>query len=312
MDTSAGVSRSGSVHLTPALDAAMFRSAMGWHECVAVTVSMMPDCRNTPTQKLWGTRLALPSEVRCSMLYERPLPLTRQPPSTSRPPEPWSPSAEQQAAFVERFTSEESVFTDEGIILKNAYEQGMVRDAEGLDRHGAEGPDAWRVRMEQGKPPGETRLTQQHLQPEARGVPIAFDPETGVPRIDTPVPLSARMKPDGDVEILMAELKAWMILHHWRDRYLHWVCDWGWADLTESRPWVMSFSPNMKAAYERYPKVCAAQNLEVERRWSRRSKRIPYAGKLHIVPTNAVDKSDGSARLLGNHLAVPRHVPRLH
>ena len=114
-------------------------------------------------------------------MYERPLPLTRQPPGTSRPPEPWSPSAEQQAAFVERFTTEESVFTDEGIRLKNAYEQGMVRDAEGLERHGAEGPDAWRVRMEQGEPPGETRLTQQHLQPEARGVPIAFDTETGAP-----------------------------------------------------------------------------------------------------------------------------------
>ena len=195
---------------------------------------------------------------------------------------------------------EESVFTDEGISLKSAYEQGMVRDAEGLERHGTEGPDAWHVRMKQGEPPGETRLTQQHLQPEARGVPIAFDTETGAPRIDSPVPFSARMKPDGDVEILMAKLKAWMILHHWRDRYLRWVMDWGWADLTESRPWVMSFSLNMKAAYERYPKVCAAHKLEVDRRWFRRSKRIPYAGKLHIVPTNAVDKSDGSARLLGN------------
>ena len=300
VNTAAGVSKSGSVHLTPKLDAAMFGSAMGWHECIAVTVSMMPDCRNTPTQKLWGTRLALPSEVRCSSLHERPLPLTRQPPGTSRPPEPWAPSTEQQAAFVERFKTEESVFTDEGISMKNAYEQGMVRDAEGLQRYGTEGPDAWHVRMKQGEPPGETRLTQQHLQPEAQGVPIAFDPDTGVPRIDSPVPISARMKPEGDVEILMAKLKEWMILHSWKDRYLRWVCDWGWADLTESRPWVMSFSPNMKAAYERYPKVCAAQNLEVDRRWSRRSKRIPYAGKLHIVPTNAVDKSDGSARLLGN------------
>ena len=118
VNTSAGVSKSGSAHLTPALDAAMFRSAMGWHECVAVTVTMMPDCRNTPTQKSWGARLALPSEVRCSSLDERPLPLTRQPPGTSRPPEPWAPSTEQQAAFVERFTSEESVFTDDGISLK--------------------------------------------------------------------------------------------------------------------------------------------------------------------------------------------------
>ena len=84
----------------------------------------------------------------------------------------------------------------------------MVKGAEGLERHGAEGPDAWRVRIEQGKPPGETRLAQQHLQPEAQGVPIAFDADTGVPPIDTPVPLSARMKPVGDVEILMAKLKT--------------------------------------------------------------------------------------------------------
>ena len=121
---------------------------------------------------------------------------------------------------MERFKTEEPVFTEEGVRLKNAYEQGMVRDAEGLERHGTEGPDAWHVRMKQGEPPGETRLTQQHLQLEARGVPIAFDTETGAPRIDSPVPISARMKPEGDVEILMAKLKSWMILHHWRDRYL--------------------------------------------------------------------------------------------
>jgi len=63
----------------------------------------------------------------------------------------------------------------------------------------------------------------------------------------------------------------------------------------------MSFSPNMKAAYERYcGKVCAAHELEVRRKWSKRRKRIPFAGELHIVQTNAVDKSDGSARLLRN------------
>ena len=85
VNTSAGISKSGSVHLTPALDAAMFGSAMGWHECIAVTVSMMPDCRNTPTQKLWGTRLALPSEVWCSSLHERPLPLTKESGGRSAP-----------------------------------------------------------------------------------------------------------------------------------------------------------------------------------------------------------------------------------
>ena len=128
VNTSAGVSKSGSVHLTLALDAEMFSSAMGWHECVAVTVKMMPDCRNTPTHFLGGTRLAMPSEVWCSSLYERPLPLTRQPPGTSRPPEPWSPPTEQQAAFMEQFTSEEPVFAGDGIGLKNAYEHGMAKD----------------------------------------------------------------------------------------------------------------------------------------------------------------------------------------
>ena len=62
----------------------------------------------------------------------------------------------------------------------------------------------------------------------------------------------------------------------------------------------MSFSPNMKAAYERYQKVCTAHHLKIARKWSRRSARIPYAGNLHIVQTGAVDKSEGFARLLGN------------
>ena len=78
------------------------------------------------------------------------------------------------------------------------------------------------------------------------------------------------------------------------------VCGWGWTDLTSGRSFVMSFSPNMKAAYERYEKVCAAHELEVRRKWPKRRRRIPFAGELHIVQTNAVDKSDGSARLLGN------------
>ena len=56
----------------------------------------------------------------------------------------------------------------------------------------------------------------------------------------------------------------------------------------------------MKAAYERYQKVCTAYHLEIARKWSRRSARISYAKKLHIVQTGAVDKSEGSARLLGN------------
>ena len=100
--------------------------------------------------------------------------------------------------------------------------------------------------------------------------------------------------------IKMAKLKAWALDRRWKDRHMGWVFDWGWADLTERRPAVMPFSPNMDAAYARYAKVCAAHKLELDRKWSRASQRIPYARRLHIVQTNAVDKSDDSARLIGN------------
>ena len=76
---SAGVSKSGSVHLSRALDDAMHRDSLSWTECVSVNVFGMPDIRNKPTQKSWGTRLVLPSEVVYSERHERPLPRTRQP-----------------------------------------------------------------------------------------------------------------------------------------------------------------------------------------------------------------------------------------
>ena len=206
------------------------------------------------------------------------------------------PSAEAQEAFKARFPNERAAWTPTGWTKLTQWEAAMKRDAEGCAQHGTEGASGYRVRMKSGVPGAEIRLTQQHLMPDARDVPIEFDGDTGAPRIATPIRMSER----DDCVIELAKLKAWMQRRGWCDRFMLWVCDWGWTDLTASRPFVMSFSPNMKAAYERYDKVCAAHELEVPRKWSKRRKRIPFAGELHIVQTNAVEKSDGSARLLGN------------
>ena len=75
-----------------------------------------------------------------------------------------------------------------------------------------------------------------------------------------------------DCAIKLGDIKEWIIANGWRDRFMIGVCDWGWADLTSRRPLCMSLSPNMKAAYERYHKVCAAHALEITRKWSRRMK----------------------------------------
>ena len=108
--------------------------------------------------------------------------------------------------------------------------------------------------MKSGVPGAELRLTQLHLAVDARGLQIEFDDETGAPRLATPIRMSDR----DDCVIELEKLKVWMRKRGWRDRFMLWVCDWGWKDLTASRPFVMSFSPNMKAAYERYDKVCVA------------------------------------------------------
>ena len=158
------------------------------------------------------------------------------------------------------------------------WEKGMQRDATGIKQYGLEGPGAWRMRMVPSKVPGELQLSDEHLQPGARGIPIAFDTETGVPRIDAPVPMADRMAPDGDVVVKMAKLKAWALSRHWRDRYMYWVFDWSWADLTERRPAVVPFNPDMDAAHARYAKVCIAHELKLKRKWARASKRVPYAG----------------------------------
>ena len=88
---------------------------------------------------------------------------------------------------------------------------------------------------------------------------IAFDGDSGAPQLATPIRMSER----DDCVIELAKLKAWMKTRGWRNRFMLRVCAWGWTDLIAGRPSVMSFSPNMKAAYERYEKVCAAHELEV-------------------------------------------------
>jgi hypothetical protein len=116
--------------------------------------------------------------------------------------------------------------------------------------------------MKSGVPGAELWLTQQHLVADARGVLIEFDDKTGAPQMATPIRTSER----NDCVIELAKLKSWMQKRGWRGRFVLWVCDWGWTDLTASRPFVMSFSPNMKAMSERYDKVCAANELEVRRK----------------------------------------------
>ena len=133
----------------------------------------------------------------------------------------------------------------------------MKRDAAGCAKHGTEGADGYRVRMKSGVPGAELRLTRQHLVEDARDALIEFDDETGAPQLATPIRMSER----DDCVIELAKLKPWMQKRGWRDRFMLWVCDWGWTDLTASRSFVMSFSPNMKAAYERYGKVCVAHEL---------------------------------------------------
>ena len=292
----AGMSKSGSVFLSEELDRSMVGGHLRFTECMEITRDWMPAIRNTATQKRWGARLALPAEVSCKELYERPLPVLRIPPATTCPPPPTGPTPEQQEAFRARFPDERSVWTADGWRQLSKWEADMQRDAEGCAKHGTEGPDGYRVRMKGGTASGELRLGQKHLQVEARGVAIEFDDDTGAPSIASPKPMSER----DDCVIKLSDIKEWIIANGWRDRFMIWVCDWGWADLTSRRPLYMSFSPNMKAAYERYHKVCAAHTLEITRKWSRRMKRLPFAGEIHIVQTNAVDKSDGTARLLGN------------
>ena len=108
------MSRSGSLFLSVALDLAMVGGGMRFTECVAITKDWRPEVRNTATQKHWGARLVLPSEVVNAKLHERPLPSFRVPPTTSCPRPPKAPSEEEQEAPKARFPDERSVWTSAG------------------------------------------------------------------------------------------------------------------------------------------------------------------------------------------------------
>ena len=55
----------------------------------------------------------------------------------------------------------------------------FLRLMETVGRVGTADADAERGRLKCGQPPGELRLTQRHLQPEARGLAIMFDDDRG-------------------------------------------------------------------------------------------------------------------------------------
>ena len=69
----AGMSRSGSLFLSAALDLAMVGGSMKFTECAAITKDWWPGIRNTATQKRWGARLVLPNEAVSAELHERQL-----------------------------------------------------------------------------------------------------------------------------------------------------------------------------------------------------------------------------------------------
>ena len=177
------MSISGSLFLSAALDLAMVGGSLKVTECVAITKEWRPGVRNIATQKRWGTRLALPSEVVSAELHERPLPSFRMPPATSCPRPPTMPSAEEQEVCKARFLDEHAVWTPAGWTKLTQWEAAMKRDTEGCAQHGTEGASGYRVRMKSGVPGAEIRLTQQHLVADARGCPSSSTMRRGRRRL---------------------------------------------------------------------------------------------------------------------------------
>ena len=159
----------------------------GYHESVATRGQEHGDA-----EALGYSNLALPSEVVSAELHERPLPSFRVPPATSCPRQPAMPSAAAQEAFKARFPDKRTVWTPTGWTKLTQWEAAIKRDAEGCAQHDTEGASGYRVRMKSGVPGAEIRLTQQHLVPDARDVPIEFDDDTGAPRIAAPIRMSER------------------------------------------------------------------------------------------------------------------------
>ena len=294
----AGVSHSSSMFLTAALDTQMC-GTFGFTQCVHMDEERVPVVRRTHSQRMWGAVMGATAEVRRGELALRRLPELRVPPVTRRPPEPLVPTAEEQAAFRAECPTRAACYMPTGRQKQDAYDEGMARDAEGLRKHGATGPTAWRVRMIPGQPGSEFRLYTEDYAPAVRGKKVEFDEEDR-PRLHVPVPIEQRMASVGGSVIIRFDLiYAYLVKVGWPDRELLWLCKWGHWDKSDQRPWVTSLSPNQRAAYENFEGTLAAHELEVKRKWTRPSDKVPFID-MHMCQTNVVPKSDGSMRLLGN------------
>ena len=150
-----------------------------------------------------------------------------------------------------------------------------------------------------GQPGSEFRLYAEDYAPAVRGKKVEFDEEDR-PRLHVPVPIEQRMASVGGSVIIRFDLIcAYLVKVGWPDRELLWLCKWGHWDKSDQRPWVTSLSPNQRAAYENFEGTLAAHELEVKRKWTRPSDKVPFID-MHMCQTNVVPKSDGSMRLLGN------------
>ena len=153
--------------------------------------------------------------------------------------------------------------------------------------------------MVPGQPGSEFRLYAEDYAPAVRGKKVEFDEEDR-PRLHVPVPIEQRMASVGGSVIIRFDLiHAYLVKVGWPDREMLWLCKWGHWDKSDQRPWVTSLSPNQRAAYENFEGTLAAHELEVKRKWTRPSEKVPFID-MHVCQTNVVPKSDGSMRLLGN------------
>ena len=293
----AGQSRSSSMFLTAGLDAALTRS-WGFGRCTHVDERGMPVIRRTHTGKMWGALMACDSEVVGATLVERPEIELRPPPVTRLRREPRCPTAAEQADFRAACPTRESCYEAAGWLKQQRYDDGMQKDAAGIATYGMTGPDAWRVRMVPGTEQGEVRIYKHEYAPAVRGKLVEFDEEDR-PRLHVPVPVSARMAPEGSVKIRMAQIRGKMLEMGWPDKEMYFLCDWGHWDKSDARPWVTSLSGNQKAAYENFAGTCAAHELEIKKGWTKRSAKVPFID-MHMCQTNVVPKSNGTMRLLGN------------
>ena len=264
--TAHGKTGSASARLSDKLNRAMAGGRLRFTECVEVTEDGWADVRLKPTRKLWGARLAMAEELSFAALHHRPLPVGRKPPGSVKPDAPYTPTEQEQAGIGRKHPNREVCFEGERWRQIEEYHSKMARDAGGCREYGGSGEGAWRVRMKSGRADDEYRIMHEMHAASARGAYISIG-QDGKPELTRPVPMRERMEPVGSVIIKFHELLAWMLAHDLPDHFMEWVCEWGWKDMTDGRPIVVSLSPNMPAAYERFQAVCVAHQLEIDRKW---------------------------------------------